>query len=123
MKTKIVLTLLAVLLLAGCHKCDVLPSGGQGVVIDTSPVDGQQLRPVKTDIELDARLLELCSVPLPDPGFTDKSTLTDVSDAKKNETKMYYDCAYRQRALIHLLAEKLHVIPKIVPLVFLGITP
>jgi len=111
---RILLLVIVLSVVTGCKswikKCDTLPSGGSTVVIDKSPVSDEKLDETEKQIELDARLLKLCLVPLPDPGFSPSANSVELSNAKKNETGLYYDCAYRHNALVKFLADKLGIV-------------
>lgn len=76
--------------------------------IDKSPVSGKELETAKQQLEIDARLLELCPVLPPVPKGARSSV--DASSIMKNETSMYYACMYRHNALVRFLATKLGIV-------------
>lgn len=109
---RIVLVLTACLMLSGCgiwRSVKTVKTGTDNpTTIDKSPVSGKDLDKAKAQLEIDARLLELCPV-LPAPPKNARSSV-DASAVKRNETAMYYSCMYRHNALVRFLATKLGIV-------------
>lgn len=108
-----VLALFAVcLILSGCGSwasVKTLRTGKDNpTTIDRSPVSGKELNKAKEQLEIDARLVQMCPM-LPAPPKNARSSV-DVSSIKKTETSMYYACANRHNALVRFLATKLGIV-------------
>ena len=106
------LMLTIVFLSAGCGKNTKgeTPNTGSDnpTTLASSPISGKELNKAKDQLEIDARLLEVCPN-LPPPPRTAHSAL-DMSAVKKTETAMYYACAYRHNALVRFLSTKLGIV-------------
>ena len=110
-KTILAILIIALLPLTGCKSVSRLfvERGGQSVISKESPVTGEKLDEVDTQVEIDERLLMLCPVPL--PAVATRGKATTALEIKRAETAVYYECAYRHNALVKFLDERLGIRP------------